>query len=500
MQTLESIHEKIHTRVKLLHNWVEYSYFSLVRLCNCVAEGRTPERKQAGGSRTNVVNQLDVEASDCESDESGYAEATRATLERALRELNGRIVDVEELRSQYRYLSTPVLAKADGGYAALRELETQLNVHNVLLRMDGLRDQLRTLSAGVEASDPRIQHALNTVMQASIETDALIVPVPDEDSPGEQADSCEMQIALSGLQLTLGEFLRWSYADTNRAIYERYAQVDVVFPKPPRVNLCECGQEMVIDQINSESFCQGCGITEEMKGVVFEEAQLFSQQAAASKPKNYKFNSHCEKWLNQLLAEEKRMIEESVVDRVDARAMAVYRNSDGTLRDMRQMRYAEVRAWLKVERLTKYNNNATLIRRLVTAKHGEAVVPPRMSLEEKSEVLGDFSRAMDTYERFDDDPEMLKGIGKTEVGNKPYYPDGLRRILTAKFHGDSRLPRWLECIHLQTEQTIRRHDQRWALICRKIIEENPGEAENPQSPFIYRATNRTKLIYSLGGK
>jgi hypothetical protein len=206
---------------------------------------------------------------------------------------------------------------------------------------------------------------------------------------------------------------------------------------------------------------------------------LYSQQTTASKHKNYKYNVHCEKWLNQIQSRENKDIPTEVIDAVYRLACRDYTRS-GRVRSMVNMRCSEVRAWLKQIGATRFNNNAALIRRMVTARNGAAVIPPQLTMEETSDVLYDFSQAMDLYETLDNEKEVLAELGKTEVGNKPYYPYGLMKILLKRLPPGQRRDKLIECIHLQTDTTLKRHDRLWRQICERL-----------SWPFI--ATNRTVL-------
>lgn len=492
MQALEVIHSRILQRIGTLADYNKYLYYSLARFGNCAAENKLLPTKDTGTVK------LHQQLNHLETNTPARQKAKRASLQvhtnpiqtwvdLNMRNLGKETIRAERLRQLYRKISTPIVASQGD----LGDFEAQLNASNMLDQFDEIFEALARICREIEARMPEYKRAYNGLQQAPMTMDPLTVdwPVADMDpSEVEKLDPAVMQVAIECLGMNMKEFQRLCFAETAKLIEEKYKTIEVSFParQEERREACpECDLPLIIDPYNSELRCQKCGFSDTLSGVVFEESQLYSQQSSASKHKNYKFNVHCEKWLNQIQARENRLIPEDVLQRVNALAKQEYTRG-GILRSMRGMKCKEIRKWLKRLGLTKYNNNAALIRRYVTGMNGEAVIPPQLTAVETHDILFDFSQAMEVYESFDKERETLAAIGKAKVGNKPYYPYGLMKILINRLPRGARLDGLLECIHLQTETTLRKHDKVWKEICARV----PG--------FHYVPTNKALLSTNFG--
>lgn len=481
-QTLEIIHSRVLQRLDTLQDLNFYTYYSVVVFGNCVQRGETLPIKNvdAKPSLEQQLDQFDAAQSSRIVDEpevidldplQDWVENTRAAISR-------EGVRIKRLQAQYRSISTPIMAAMEP--KSIGDFELQIRATNLFDQLDDVFAGLCRIADEISEKFPAFRHALNTMQQAPMTMDYITV-----DSDVTSSDPRELQIAVSSTGLRLKEFLRMSYAEMVKSIMNKFKHIEIQFPAPDTTpadvcTSCTNNVKMIMDPFNSEMICQKCGATSKLDGVVFEDSQLYSQQSSASKHKNYKYNSHCEKWLNQIQARENREIPDEVIQGVNRLARRDY-TQNGRVRSMKGMRCSEVRGWLKQLGATRFNNNAALIRRIVTSMNGEAVVPPQLTVEETFDILYDFSRAMDLYDGFDSEREVLAEIGKTEVGNKPYYPYGLMKILMNRLPPGPRLNRLIECIHLQTAATLKKHDQLWFQICERIPD------------FKYTPTNRTVL-------
>lgn len=491
MQALEVVHGRILQKVGVLRDYNQYVYYSLVRFGNCAAEGVVPATKDIG--TVKVSQQLDnleavgpvpiarVKA----AAKATQIEAVQAWVNMSMQGLAKETVRTERLRHLYRKISTPIIASQGD----LGDFEIQLCASNIFDQMDEVHDAIVKVCRNLEARLPEYKRVYNSTHQAPMTLDPISVDwMEDSSASDKKSDPAVAQIAVECLGVNMKEFQRLCFAETSKQLEDKYRAIEISFPPRPKEGkeTCpECETPLVIDPFNSELRCQKCGYADSLSGVVFEESQLYSQQSSASKHKNYKFNSHCEKWLNQIQARENRVIPQDVLDKVNGLARREYTRG-GVLRSMRDMKCREVRRWFKQLSLTKCNNNAALVRRYVTGMNGEAVIPPQLTPEETHDILFDFSQAMEIYESFDKEQQTLATIGKTKVGNKPYYPYGLMKILIMRLKRGPRLDGLLECIHLQTETTLRKHDKVWKEICARV----PG--------FIYTPTNKALLSANFG--
>ncbi len=483
MSTLEIIHGRVLQRLDILQDLNFYTYYSIVVFGNCVQQGDKLPIKNVD-NKPSIEQQLDqfealyADPKKPKTPEMLELDPLQDWVENTRTIISREGVHIKRLQAQYRVLSTPIMASADSRNIA--EYESQIKATNIFDQLDSVYTTLSRIADEILEKFLDFRYALNTIQQAPMTMDYITI---DDDSVS--VDPRELQIAVPSIGLRLKEFLRMSYIETSKAIVSKFNHIEIVFPPSEVIQddictICPNNSKMIMDSFNSEMVCQKCGATSKLDGVVFEDSQLYSQQSSASKHKNYKYNSHCEKWLNQVQARENREIPQEVIDGVNKLAKRDYTHG-GRLRSMKEMRCSEIRGWLKQLSATKFNNNAALIRRLVTSMNGEAVVPPQLTVEETFDILYDFSRAMDLYDGFDMEREVLAEIGKTEVGNKPYYPYGLMKIMMNRLPPGRRLNKLIECIHLQTEATLKKHDKLWFQICKRI----------PDIKFV--PTNRTVL-------
>ncbi len=492
MQALEVIHGRILQKIGVLRDYNQYMYYTLVRFGNCARDGEVPPAKEVSVKTTQQLDNLDALApvkkapppnrvtrvKDPSVDE--YVDPVQSWVDMSLRGLAKETVRTERLRQLYRKISTPFVASQGD----LGDFEIQLGASNIFDQMDEVYDAIVKVCRNLEVRMPDYKRVFNGLQQAPMTMDPISVDWADD----AKNDPAVAQIAIECVGVNMKEFQRLCFADTTKLIEDKYHAIEISFPPRPKENkeLCpECETMLIVDPFNSELHCQRCGYSDSLSGVVFEESQLYSQQSSTSKHKNYKFNSHCEKWLNQIQARENRVIPEEVLEKVNAMAKREYTRS-GVLRSMRDMKCREIRRWFKQLGLTKYNNNSALVRRYITGMNGEAVIPPQLTPEETHDILFDFSQAMEIYESFDKEQQTLATIGKTKVGNKPYYPYGLMKILIMRLKRGPRLDGLLECIHLQTETTLRKHDKVWKEICNRV----PN--------FIYVPTNKALLSANYG--
>lgn len=217
--------------------------------------------------------------------------------------------------------------------------------------------------------------------------------------------------------------------------------------------------------------CEECGYVVSLHGTIYDDPKQDMYNLQSGKNKRYDPNGHCEKRLKQLQAKEDKNIPEEHVAKLDALAIKEYTRRN-RLRSMESMPCRQVRKWLKMTGLTQYNHNAPLVRKLITSRHGKPVIPPSMTPEEEQNILIDCSVAMGCYEKIVNTPEYVKKYSKPKSGtrqrtqpNKVYYWFILFKIISHHLAGDRRLERILECIHLQSSDTVDKNDDVWRMIC-----------------------------------
>lgn len=247
-------------------------------------------------------------------------------------------------------------------------------------------------------------------------------------------------------------------------------------------NICSCGGLMTILPDTSELRCEECGMMITLEGTVFEDSQFYTQQGQCTKHKKYDAKRHCKKWLDQIQAKENKSFPQELIDALNARARMYYMRN-GKLRSMSRMKCSQIREWLKDEGETDYNPHAPLLRKMITSENGNAVIPPQLKYDEEQRILVLFSQAMDVYDQIME--EKLTLVTNNRRPNKPYYPYVLFKILHIVLKNNVRLNGLIECIHLQSDGTLKNHDTIWRKICDEMTDEKD---------FVYKPTDRTILL------
>lgn len=282
--------------------------------------------------------------------------------------------------------------------------------------------------------------------------------------------------------------------EINKLIY-KFNNITVKTEKSLKdIRICpDCNFKMNILSNVSELRCDNCSRILQLEGVVFEETMFYVQNI---KTREYNPNKHCIDWIKCIQTKEQKIIPQEVIDKIDELAIAHY-TRNGKLRSMSNCTCSLVRSWLKStfsdsgKKLTTYNNNAALIRKMVTSLHGEAVVPPQLTYEEEELLLHDFSRAMSKYDKIVKNKALMAKLGIDSMkSNKPYYPYGLFKILRMRYlkaekekneNEKIKYRKLIECIHIQSDNTIVDNDVIWKEICRTT----PG--------FVYETTDRNLI-------
>ena len=225
---------------------------------------------------------------------------------------------------------------------------------------------------------------------------------------------------------------------------EQYNRITIKINKKTKdIKICpNCSQKMTIFPELSELRCGVCSFILQLDGAIFDDSQFYTQQVV--KVKEYVSTKHCDKWIKCIQTKENRLIPPIVINKLDALAVAHFTRKD-KLQSMQGISCSLIRAWLKDScnekgtKLTNFNNHAALIRRMITALHGDAVIPPQLSYDEEEKLLLDFSRAMAEYDN-------------------------------------------IECIHIQSDDTLVDNDVIWGVICNRIPD------------FIYEPTDRNFIF------
>lgn len=230
--------------------------------------------------------------------------------------------------------------------------------------------------------------------------------------------------------------------------------------------ICDCGEKMIVAPTSSELFCPNddCGEIRILYGTVFEDYQFYNQDGQKTKHGSYTHMRHLKFWIERIQARENKEFTPSQHEKLDH---CIKR--DGMLTGA--INCVVMRDYLKECKMTNLNNHAPLLVRLKTGR-----VPPQLAYNEVNELSIKFSKMMELYDRLN--PEETFGRQ-----NKPYYPFFIYKILESMFAGNREKIKILECIHLQSRETVVEND----LIFEKICEASEGE-------FVFKPTDRSEHV------
>lgn len=247
-------------------------------------------------------------------------------------------------------------------------------------------------------------------------------------------------------------------------------------PQPQRIDYEKCptcGGPMCVDMSRSELKCNECGTLRELVGMVFDDAQFYSQEGQKAKSGTFNPNRHFQLWWTHLFAMESV---EELGDKDDPdnqsgeKVLAALREIITRDRKVLQKQTVnDVRAMLREINRTDLNKNTSLILRLLTG-----IGPPKPSDELAARAENIFTKSIEVGER----------IPRAGRVNRNYYPYNIMKILEELIpEDDYESRRIFYYIYIQGKETVEADDQDWMLICREVPE------------LKYRSTDR-----SLGQK
>lgn len=382
------------------------------------------------------------------------------------------------LEDNPRVKSGPSLPPGIASNAVMMEIHNKYNTfimsENILDQMDQCMGNLSSIVEGFRKSKE-----FRAFITSKPNTKKTPIDLPVDDLAALTMRLASMRLEKIAQNVT-------SYADffvVFQKQCEEYIQnkLTLTVKKEP-VSDCSCGGKMDILPDTSELRCSLCGMIVTLEGTVFEDSQFYTQQGQCTKHKKYDAKRHCKKWLDQIQAKENKNFPPELIAALNERAKKYYTRG-GKLRPMTRMRCSQIRDWLKDIGQTDYNPHAPLLRKIITSENGNAVIPPQLSYDEEQRVLVKFARAMDMYDQLME--KKLTNVTNNRRPNKPYYPYVLFKILHMELKKGNRLDGLIECIHLQSDSTLKNHDTIWKEIC-----DNMGDEKD----FAYKPTDRTILI------
>lgn len=207
---------------------------------------------------------------------------------------------------------------------------------------------------------------------------------------------------------------------------------------------CACGTKMKIFPTTSELVCPACGKVLMLYGTVFEDTQFYNQEGQRSKHGCYDPSRHCKFWVHRIQAKENTDIPKKCIDQL------IYCIKRDGITDCRRLLCSQLRFYLKETNNTDYNDHIPLIRKIITG-----IVPPQLTHNELRQLYNLFDKSVNAF-------DIVKPADKS---NTMYYPYIIYKILDLIISNGVRKKQILECIHLQSRDTLIANDNLWESIC-----------------------------------
>jgi hypothetical protein len=210
---------------------------------------------------------------------------------------------------------------------------------------------------------------------------------------------------------------------------------------------CDCGSKMKVFENASELICPSCGKIYMIYGTIFEDTQFYNQEGSRVKHGCYDPSRHCKFWVHRIQAKETTDIPKECIEHL---VQCIKRDN---ITDGRKLLCGQLRLYLKDIGMTEYNDHVPLIRKIITG-----VVPPQLTNDELRQLYNLFDKSVTTF-------DIVKPSSKS---NTIYYPYLIYKILDIVLQGGTRKKNILECIHLQSRDTLITNDNLWEHICNII--------------------------------
>lgn len=207
-------------------------------------------------------------------------------------------------------------------------------------------------------------------------------------------------------------------------------------------NMFKCSQcKGPYEMHDTEMVCSLCGYAEKMYTEIYEEESVFVRDVPKSHTK-YDPIKHCKFWIERIQA---------LVNDVRADDLESIRDTLANNRIYKNNVSCEIiRFYLKELKLTKYNNNIPQIRKLIYG-----ITPPPLTESELNLLYVNFVLVKTIFNE----------IKPVEKSNCSYHPYFIYKIIEQILPNNERRRLILECIHLQSQETLIENDLLWFRIC-----------------------------------
>lgn len=227
-----------------------------------------------------------------------------------------------------------------------------------------------------------------------------------------------------------------------------------------------CQGKMNVHPQHSELRCTKCPLSMLLKGTVFDEHALFTNDGNLSKRGAYETSRHCKYHLERILA----IKNPNITDEVWAKIHAWLRRNN--FKYLKLVTCPDYRRCLKEIKETRLNEHIPFIRQFISG-----VSPERLFHHEMRLLYIYFEKAVTAFNK----------IKEGERANLKYYPYFIFKIIEMILSRDEdkhRLQSIVDCIHFQRNDTIVANDRLWNEICDEV------------SDFVFKKTDKN-LLHSV---
>ena len=218
----------------------------------------------------------------------------------------------------------------------------------------------------------------------------------------------------------------------------------------------ECDEKLVVVSNGAEARCPECKRVYELHGVVYEDAQMYSQEGQRSKSGQFSPNKHHTKWMNHILALEPETEIGNSADPDDLYGEKLLEKLRATADHLNifidRLDVSKVRKLLHaIDRANLYQNASLILKKLT------GLEPP--ALPEALRVKGGMM--------FTEVIQVLESV-ESISGNRKYYPYYIYKIYDLLLEEDDPTRFMLWFIHLQGPETLSDNDKEWRIICDEL--------------------------------
>ncbi len=232
-----------------------------------------------------------------------------------------------------------------------------------------------------------------------------------------------------------------------------------------KIDICHCGEHMVIHQEQSEYRCPKCGTCKSIEGTIFRDDQYFSKDGHKVNYNGYEPTKHFKFWMDRLQARENKEFNKEDLDKINRYIIA-------TKKDRTRLTGEQMRAILKAPevKLTGLNDNVASLIKLMGGPS-----PPVFDYEEINRIQIKFNIIIRLHEVI-----IAPRSTTTSRPSKPYYLYYIMQAIKSIFRNDAEKMRFMRYVHLQSSKTLMKHDCNYRDIC---------EAALPEDGLFYEATD-----------